>query len=236
MTFDNYLHHIGLKTLQRQIKAVKLNTIVKHMFSQTPTPLSEEEVKYLYVYDVPKISEDGSCSIIDTPAEKPYNLAEIFKLSLSWNELRTHPQTLRLWRLRNITKEVFKLTGVNWFGIYRKAQNTNNALVLVKESYQGLFSRPEFPLTKEFAIKSNNTTVALTGKAKVIQDVSSNNGPYYKCDGKVQSEFCVPILDTKNSVTGIIDAESFPKNFFTNQRLLQIAKVAYDLGQITWDV
>ena len=40
--------------------------------------------------------------------------------------------------------------------------------VLVKLAYVGRPSRAEFPLTKEFAEKSTNSTVGLTGRATVI--------------------------------------------------------------------
>ncbi len=226
--FKNYLKQIGLEYLIKDIEKIDLNNFVKDAFEQNFQNLSDKEIQNLYVYDVPKLSADGSCSILEEKNETPYDLSQIFGTSPS--------QTLYLWRLKQIVKKLYELTGVDWLGIYKKTNNTKNEPVLVKESYLGLFSRPEFPLTKEFAKKSNNSTVGLTGKAKVIQDVSSNEGPYYKCDGKVQSEFCLPIISPKSSraksrdlVIGIIDAESFSTNFFTSERLLQIAKVAYDL-------
>lgn len=196
----------------------------------------------------PKLSADGSCSILEEKSDTPYNLAETFGIikphsnpllkgegkrkDFLLKEMRKNSHTLRLWRFGIIKENVSKATHVDWFGIYRKLRNSNGEIVLAKESYFGVFSRPEFPLTEEFAKKSNNSTVGLTGKAIVIQDVYAHSGAYYKCDGKVQSEFCVPILDKSNSVIGILDAESLPKNFYTDERLLQIAKVAYDLGKI----
>src|SRR5206468_690344 len=99
-------------------------------------------------------------------------------------------------------------------GIYRKTQMRNGETVLVKESYLGVMSRPEFPLTQEFAEHSNNSTVGLTGKAVIIQDVRAHAGPYYNCDSKVNSELCVPIINQNNAIIGIIDAESFKPNHF----------------------
>lgn len=229
--FKNYLQQVGLEDLVTYIEEVKLNNIVAEVFIAECPKLSDAEVKQLYVYDVPKMSPDGSCSIIEEKAEKPYNLAETFGLDADWKHLADHPQTIRLWRLRQIVTKIFAKTKVDWFGIYRKVTNPKGDLVLAKEAYKGLFSRAEFPLTEEFAKKSNNSTVGLSGKAIVIQDVAAHTGAYYKCDGKVQSEFCAPILSSENEVIGIIDAEAFPTNHYTDERLLQIAKVAFDLGQ-----
>jgi L-methionine (R)-S-oxide reductase len=230
--FKNYLKTIGLEDLVSHVEKVKLNDIVKKAFvSKTPV-LSDEEVKSLYSYPVPKMSPDGSCSIIEEAADKPYNLAETLGLTSDFSRLKDYEQTIRLWRLNEIVHKIYRLSGVNWFGIYRKVTNPKGELVLVKEAYEGLFSRAEFPLTKEFAKKSNNSTVGLSGKAIVIQDVAAHTGAYYKCDGKVNSEFCAPILGPDDEVIGIIDAEAFAANHYTQERLLQIAKVAYDLGQL----
>lgn len=236
--FKNYLKQIGLEELAGRVDEIKLNNFVAEAFATDIPELSEEEVKKLYVYDVPKMSPDGACSIIEEKAEKPYNLARTFVIlnqvqddKINWKALKKHPQTIRLWRLRQIVAKIFAETNVDWFGIYRKVKNIKGDEVLAKEAYQGLFSRAEFPLTQEFAKKSNNSTVGLSGRAIVIQDVAAHQGAYYKCDGKVQSEFCAPVLNSKNGVIGIIDAEAFPTNHYTDERLLQIAKVAFDLGQ-----
>ena len=229
--FTKYLQTIGLAALATRVDEFELNNFVSEVFSQTPPELSEEAVKKLYVYDVPKMSPDGSCSIIEEKAEKPYNLAETLGLDSDWKKLQHHPHTIRLWRLRNIVAKIYKESEVAWFGIYRKVNNPQGESVLAKEAYEGIFSRAEFPLTKEFAKKSNNSTVGLSGQAIIIQDVMAHNGAYYKCDGEVNSEFCAPILDGENKVIGIIDAEAFAKNHYTDERLLQIAKVSFDLGK-----
>src|SRR6185369_384768 len=94
--------------------------------------------------------------------------------------------------------------------------------VLVKVAYVGRPSRAEFPLTREFAARSTNSTVGLTGHATVIDDVSKHveaGGGFYVCDDGVQSEACVPILDESRQVIGIVDAEAKPKGFFGAERL-----------------
>ncbi len=229
--FKNYLKKIGLENLTSHVDKVELNDIVKKTFAAEFPKLSEEEVKSIYVYDVPKMTADGSCSIIEEKAEQPYNLAETFGVQSDWARLKNHPYTIRLWRLKQIVAKIYKQSEVEWFGIYRKMQNPKRESVLVKEAYRGLFSRAEFPLTEAFAKKSNNSTVGLTGKAILIQDLQVHAGPYYKCDGKINSEFCAPILDEDSNVIGIIDAEAFAKNHYSPERLLQIAKVAFDLGE-----
>jgi putative methionine-R-sulfoxide reductase with GAF domain len=101
--------------------------------------------------------------------------------------------------------------------------------VLVKLSYVGRPSRAEFPLTHEFAEKSTNSTVGLTGRATVIEDVSRHveaGGGFYVCDDGVQSEACVPILDEAREVAGIVDVEAKPKGFFGADRLAVIAAFA----------
>jgi len=228
--FEEYLKKIGLNNLISHTESIELNNFVAEIFSTKFPDLSEKEIEKLYAYDVPKMSADGSCSILEEKAEDPYNLAKIFELELDFKKLKNHTQTIRLWRLNKITEKIYKSSEVEWFGIYRKTKNPAGDLVLVKEAYRGVFSRAEFPLTKEFAKKSNNSTVGISGKAIIIQDVNAHKGAYYECDNKVNSEFCLPILDRKNKIIGIIDAEAFAKNHYTSARLLQIAKIAFDLG------
>ncbi|HLX22766.1 MAG TPA: GAF domain-containing protein, partial [Usitatibacter sp.] len=101
--------------------------------------------------------------------------------------------------------------------------------VLVKLAYVGRASRAEFPLTPEFAERSTNATVGLTGRATVIEDVSRHveaGGGFYVCDDGVQSEACVPILDERRQVIGIVDAEAKPRGFFGAERLAVVAALA----------
>ena len=102
--------------------------------------------------------------------------------------------------------------------------------VLVKVSYIGRPSRAEFPLTREFAERSTNATVGLTGHATVIDDVSKHveaGGGFYVCDEGVQSEACLPILGGGGGeVAGIVDAEAKPKGFFGAERLAVVAALA----------
>ncbi|NOS67422.1 MAG: GAF domain-containing protein [Candidatus Peribacteraceae bacterium] len=230
MNFSNYLNIIGLSNLTEPSQTETLNEYVCNWFERTLPSLINEEIEKLYTYLVPKLGVGSSCSIFHELEKMPYDLTRTF--GLTKESLRQHWMTLRLWRLNRIIDSLYSTTGVDWIGIYRSVTNTNGERVLVKEAYRGAPSRAEFPLTEEFAKNSNNSTVGLTGKAICFQDIEEYLGPYYKCDSKVQSEFCVPILNSKGAVTGIIDAESFHTQHFTNERLLQIAKVCFDLGKI----
>jgi L-methionine (R)-S-oxide reductase len=62
---------------------------------------------------------------------------------------------------------------------------------LLKTAYVGDPSRALFPLNEEFAKNSNNSTVGLSGRWVVVQDVRSYNGPYYECAQKACSIACV---------------------------------------------
>merc|ERR1711974_249763 len=193
-------------------------SIVKSCFSLKPEkPLTAAQIEKLYSYRVPKVSEDGSCSLTTQLEKEPVNLAkEVFSLDYEkFEDLREHPLTLRLWRLNQIVENIEKELKIDWIGIYRKIEHDKLGPVLVKEAYRGEPSRGYFPLTEEFAKKSNNSWVAINAKTKLVQDVSSYEGPYYECSKKVQSECCLPIINKEGKVVGIIDAESWKANFFT---------------------
>jgi L-methionine (R)-S-oxide reductase len=120
-------------------------------------------------------------------------------------------------------------SGADWVGVYQRRTNPAGVEVLVKVAYVGRPSRAEFPLTQEFARRSTNSTVGLTGRATVIDDVGKHveaGGGFYVCDDGVQSEACVPILDEKRQVVGIVDAEAMPRGFFGAERLPVIAALA----------
>jgi putative methionine-R-sulfoxide reductase with GAF domain len=176
----------------------------------------------LYTYPVPMLTEDGSCSIVDEMAPVPYDLTAILGG-------RSEQTTRRLALLERLIERTQETTGADWIGIYQKRTNAAGIPVLVKVSYVGRPSRAEFPLTHEFAEKSTNSTVGLTGRATVIEDVSryvEAGGGFYVCDDGVQSEACVPILDDDRQVVGIVDAEARPKGFFGAERLAVIAALA----------
>jgi len=103
---------------------------------------------------------------------------------------------------------------------------------LLKLAYVGRPSRAVFPLNELFHDISNNSWVAMEARPKLIQDVAAYDGPYYACDGDVQSELCAPIVDpASGAVLGIIDAESFRKAHFTAERIAEVLQACADLGR-----
>jgi putative methionine-R-sulfoxide reductase with GAF domain len=116
----------------------------------------------------------------------------------------------------------------DWFGIYQRLQNLAGESVLVKLAYFGAPSRPEFPLTAEFATISNNSSVALSGQARLISQVASYvaaGGEYYTCDPKVQAEACLPLYTESGQVLGIVDAEAFSPDLYAGGELALLVAV-----------
>lgn len=221
MEFSNFLNKAGLLRFVKktQDRAVNLNAFVKESFS-LHKKLGEDYSGKIYRYKVPKLSPDGSCSIGSELEDQPYDLSQVFEINSK--------NSLWLWRLNHLVSTLQQKTGVDWLGIYKKIETSDG--FLVKLAYFGAPSRAEFPLTEKFASHSNNSTVGLTGRAVLVQDVADYKGPYYKCDAKVKSEFCCPIFDRDGKIIGIIDAESFTTKFFDDEKVRQIAKVCFDLG------
>ncbi|HEX4782553.1 MAG TPA: GAF domain-containing protein [Usitatibacter sp.] len=176
----------------------------------------------LYTYQVPMLTEDGTCSVVDEMAPTPYDLTAILGG-------RSDQATRRLSLLERLVERVQETTGAEWVGVYQRRRHPSGGDVLVKLSYVGRPSRAEFPLTREFAERSTNSTVGLTGRATVIDDVARHveaGGGFYVCDDGVQSEACVPILDDSREVIGIVDAEAKRKGFFGAERLAVVAALA----------
>jgi putative methionine-R-sulfoxide reductase with GAF domain len=175
----------------------------------------------LWQYKVPELGEGGACSLFGQLADEPYDLTAILGGKTAHNQ-----QSLQ--SLASIAAFYREHSGLDWFGIYQARPNIENEPVLVKLAYYGAASRAEFPLNTEFAKISNNSTVGLSGKAKVINDVAAylgNGGEYYTCDPKVQSEACLPLFDQSGKIAGIVDAEDFNKNVFTADALALLVAV-----------
>jgi putative methionine-R-sulfoxide reductase with GAF domain len=168
------------------------------------------------------LTEDGTCSIVNEMAPVPYDLTGILGG-------RSDQTTRRLALLERLIERMQETTGAEWIGVYQKRLNAAGQPVLVKISYVGRPSRAEFPLTPEFAQRSTNSTVGLTGRSTVIDDVAKYveaGGGFYVCDDGVQSEACVPILDGAQQVVGIVDAEAKARSFFGSERLAVVAALA----------
>jgi L-methionine (R)-S-oxide reductase len=180
---------------------------------RTSVPATPKSLHALYQYQVPKLSADGTCSIFDSLDETPYDLAR----ALGGVGPTT---TLSLLMLRELVECVQREMAVDWIGVYQ-ARRVNGEATLVKLSYRGAPSRAEFPLNQAFAAKSNNVAVALSGEARIINDVHAHiaaGGAYYECDPKVRSEACVPFSNARG-VCGIIDAEHAVSGWFSEDRM-----------------
>lgn len=181
----------------------------------------------IWQYSVPELGEGGACSLFGELAAEPYDLTAIL-------QGQTAENTLALQKLAQISHFYQQHSGLDWFGIYQARSNVAAEPVLVKLAYYGAPSRAEFPLTAEFAAISNNSTVGLSGKARVINDVSGylqQGGEYYTCDPKVQAEACLPLFDHSGTIVGIVDAEDFNKGVFTADALALLIAVCLTVPQ-----
>ena len=215
-----YLRIAGLESLSG--READVERAVRDLMEAMGEKVHIGDPDSLYSYRVPMLTEDGTCSIVDEMAPVPYDLGAILGG-------KSEQTTRRLALLERLVERVQETTGAEWVGIYQKRVNSAGVPVLVKLSYVGRPSRAEFPLTHEFAERSTNSTVGLTGRATVIEDVSryvEAGGGFYVCDDGVQSEACVPILDEAREVAGIVDVEAKPKGFFGAERLTVIAALA----------
>lgn len=215
-----YLRMAGLESIEA--RAADVERAVRDLMEAMAEKVEIRDASSLYSYPVPMMTEDGSCSIVDQLAPVPYDLAAILGG-------RSAQATRRLALLERLVERVQETTGADWIGVYQSRTNAAGVPVLVKLSYVGRPSRAEFPLTREFAERSTNATVGLTGRAMVIDDVSKHveaGGAFYICDDGVQSEACVPIVSEAGVVAGIVDAEAKPRGFFGAERLGVVAALA----------
>ncbi|KOO59508.1 histidine kinase [Rheinheimera sp. KL1] len=178
-------------------------------------------------YQVPELGEGGACSLFGQLADEPYDLAATLG--------KSEATTKALSQLTAVVKNYQQSNDSDWFGIYQKRQNPQGDTVLVKLAYFGAASRAEFPLTAEFAQISNNSTVGLTGKAKVINDVTAYltaGGEYYTCDPKVLSEACLPLFNSTGELAGIIDAEAFKRQAYHTDALVRLVAICLVLPDL----
>ncbi|MCA9385479.1 hypothetical protein KC717_02425 [Candidatus Dojkabacteria bacterium] len=223
----DYLKRIGITELTAPCDESTLSDYVKKVSHMDSPDLNKEEIDTLLRFKVPKLTNDGTCSAADgSLAEEKYDLSPLLSIKGSDDTEKIE----RIWKLNQLLDLIQDEYKIDWIGIYRKTTNLNGEPILLKEAYRGAYSRAEFPLTEEFAAKSNNTTVGLTGKIVIVKDVRTFTGAYYECDAKVLSEFCCPIYSPEGEVIGIIDAESFSANFFNDKLICELVKVCKDLG------
>lgn len=222
VSVSDYVERCGLKAYLGDIsladfveKVLQRQNALQAFLSTATAPAVQ------WQYKVPELGEGGACSLFGQLADEPYDLTAILGGQSSANQLA-------LAQLNLISGFYREHSALDWFGIYQARTNLNAEPVLVKLAYYGAPSRAEFPLNSEFAKISNNSTVGLSGKAKVINDVVTylgNGGEYYTCDPKVQAEACLPLFDHSGKIAGIVDAEDFNKNVFTTDALALLVAV-----------
>ena len=214
-----YLFAADLDALADHAAIIEKN--IHDFIAQLGTPM-EVSNDALYRYQVPLVSNDGSCSLMDEWDPVLFDLASVLG-----GENDSLTRKLKL--LNILVTRATMVTGTDWVGIYQCRKNAAGAAGLVKLAYRGRPSRAEFPLNAEFARGSTNSAVGLSGQAKLIDDVAAyqaQGGGFYVCDDAVQSEFCVPIFDADGKVLGIIDAEASPARFFNADRQAAIVAMA----------
>ncbi len=214
-----YLFTSGLDALGDYSPVVE--KAIHDFIAQLATPM-EVSNDALYRYQVPLQSEDGACSLIDELDPVLFDLAGVLGGESEAN-------TRKLKMLNILVTRANMVTGADWVGIYQKRKHAAGAESLVKLAYRGRPSRAAFPLNADFAQGSTNSTVGMSGQAKLIDDIAAyraQGGGFYVCDDAVQSEFCVPILDSDGKVIGIIDAEATAAGFFNADRQSAIVAMA----------
>jgi len=214
-----YLFASGLDALADHAPVIE--KAIHDFIAQLNTPMDVSN-DALYRFQVPLLSEDGACSLIEEMDPVLYDLSRVLG-----GESEATSRKLKL--LNILVTRATMVTGADWVGVYQCRRDVLGKEVLVKLAYRGRPSRAEFPLNAEFAKGSTNSTVGLSGQATLIDDVAAYKlagGGFYVCDDAVQSEICVPILDADGKVIGIIDAEASPKEFFTDERQAVIVAMA----------
>jgi L-methionine (R)-S-oxide reductase len=222
MSIVRYLHLSGLLP-ETELQQQALQHAVANYVSQYQQVLTNSEAPAIqWQYQVPELGEGGACSLFGQLAEQPYDLSIILGGKT--------PENQRLLEQMAAVSAFYRAhSRSDWFGIYQRRINPERETVLVKLCYFGAPSRAEFPLTTEFAAISNNSTVGLSGKARIINDVPAylqQGGEYYTCDPKVLAEACVPLFDDAGQVIGIIDSEAFQKQLFTADELALLIATA----------
>lgn len=215
-----YLRAAGLAQVEGHAEEVAL--AIADFLEAMEEKVAIDDPASLYAYPVPMLTQDGACSVPGELAPVPYDLSGILGG-------RSEVATRRLALLERLVERAQETTGSDWIGIYQRRVTPAGQAVLVKLAYVGEPSRAEFPLTPEFAGGSSNSTVGLTGRALVIDDVKKHvaaGGGFYVCDAEVQSEACLPLLDEAQAVVGIVDAEAKPRAFYSPVRLATLSALA----------
>lgn len=75
---EHFIQSIGLSITKEKIRSYHLLSVVEDIFLREKQSFTDEELRQLYIYDIPKLSKDGTCSILSEKNEKPYILSQTF--------------------------------------------------------------------------------------------------------------------------------------------------------------
>lgn len=100
------------------------------------------DINKLFIYKIPIISKNGTCSNSNIMSPNPFNLAtNVYKIDKNI-DLRNHQKTQYLNRLYTVVELLYSCTQADWIGIYRMMDtvcaNGITIPALVKESYKGI--------------------------------------------------------------------------------------------------
>lgn len=252
MNVDAARGAVPVNKIKRQIErvkpSVKLNEhevadyvvkLRKLALDASEKSLEGVDLEKLFTFRVPIMDPDGCSRVDGTLAQDPYDLRKVLfsAEAQSVNGFFKQPQTRQVFVLDALVDRVINDVGVNWLGFYQKRKMRSGDDTLVKLAYRGAESRAEFPLTREFARKSNNSTVGITGTGIIINDIErylwEEGGPYYQCDSRVHSEACLPVFAaSSDEVIGIIDAESHERNKFSEREMTMLFGTCIALEEI----
>jgi len=225
MSLENYLAISGIDPVQF---TDEFYAHLARFEEGIETHLLQSQPALHWQYQVPELGEGGACSLFGQLAAEPYDLATSLGGKTVENEtlLRQATALVEFYRQHSTS---------DWFGIYQKRLNPAGESVLIKLAYYGAASRPEFPLTPEFAAISNNSTVGLSGKGRIINQVGKYReagGEYYTCDPKVNAEACLPVTDMAGTVLGIVDSETFHEHTFIGKELALLVAIVLRLSSV----
>lgn len=202
------------------------------------------EADELYIYPVPLHDPSGYHSYVGTkPREKPFNLAtdaysiseNLMGLPPLGRDYRLHQMTKRLWRIRELLKFVGRVYDLETISVFRAMQNVDcTEWALVKESYVGHSGLAVFELSKEWIVKSSVSWCGCMGKVSLVPDVQNMNTrvPIFQSSPKTVCELCIPVYDHNGCLLlGVLCCESFKRNHFTTNIVLELCKICYDFGQ-----
>src|SRR5215831_6575846 len=124
-----YLKAAGLESLVG--READVERAIRDLMEAMGEKVAIHDPGSLYTYQVPMLTEDGTCSIVDQLAPVPYDLTAILGG-------RNEQTTRRLSLLERLVERAQETTGAEWVGIYQRRPHPSGGEVLVKLSYVGL--------------------------------------------------------------------------------------------------